>query len=185
MATASRYRVPALAALLSVVSLALVFSAVLGVIPDALLPRIEVLLAVIPHLNAVVSAAAIVVIASAWRSIRAGDVARHRTRMLVGLGLFATFLVLYLYRVSVLGPTDFGGPAVVERFVYLPVLGIHILLAVVCIPLLYYVVLLGVTRPIAAIRSSPHARVGRVTAVLWLVSFTLGIVVYLMLYWLF
>ncbi len=185
MATASRLRVPALAALLSIVSLALVFGAVLGFLPRALLPRIDGLLAFIPHANAVLSLTAIVVIGSAWRAIRRGDVRRHRQGMLAGLGLFATFLVLYLYRVTLVGPTDFGGPAVVERFVYLPLLAVHILLAIVCIPLLYYVVLLGVTRSVEAIRSSPHARVGRVTVVLWLISFTLGVVVYLQLYWLF
>ena len=40
-----------------------------------------------------------------------------------------------LYRVVLKGPTDFTGPAVVESYVYLPVLAIHILLAIVAIPL--------------------------------------------------
>ena len=56
------------------------------------------------------------------------------------------------------------------------------LLAVVSIPLVYYVLLVATTRPVAAIRESPHPRVGRVAASLWFVSFALGVVVYALLY---
>jgi putative membrane protein len=102
--------------------------------------------------------------------------------MMATLGLFAAFLVLYLYRLTLRGTTAFPGPDTVYQFVYLPTLGVHILLAVVCIPLLYYVALLALTRPIAAIRDSLHPRVGRIAASLWFVSFLLGDVVYLLLY---
>jgi putative membrane protein len=89
---------------------------------------------------------------------------------------------MYLYRVALLGPSEFTGPAAVEQFVYYPVLGIHILLAVVCIPLLYYVLLLGLTRPVSELSATKHPKVGRVAASLWMTSFALGVVVYLMLY---
>lgn len=180
-----REHVPTLAALLSVVSLALVFGAVFRFIPASLLPVAPGLLDAIPHLNAAISATAIVVIAAAWRAIRRGDVRRHRQGMLAGLGLFGSFLVLYLYRVTVLGTTQFDGPRWIDTFLYVPLLGIHVLLAVVCVPLLYYVLLLAVTRPTSAVAATRHPRLGRVTAVLWLVSFALGICVYLLLYWLF
>jgi len=182
--TFRRY-VPALAALLSLASLALVFGAVLGAIPGSLLPRSAALLEAIPHLNAAISAAAIAVIAVGLRAIRRRNVPGHRRAMLSGLGLFAAFLVLYLYRVAILGPSHFEGPQWVATYVYLPILGVHVLLAIVCVPLLYYVVLLALTRPVAAIPDTPHPRVGRVTAVLWLASFALGLVVYAMLYWLY
>ena len=178
-----RRRVPELTAILSVVSLALVFGAVLGHIPQSLFPHpSEGVLATIPHVNAVVSTTAILTIAGGWLSIRRGDVRRHRLLMLVSLGLFVTFLGLYLYRMIFEGPTAFPGPEVVYRFVYLPVLAVHILLAIVCIPLLYYVLLLAVTRPVAAVYDTRHRTVGRVAASLWLVSFALGDVVYAMLY---
>ncbi|MFC4359346.1 DUF420 domain-containing protein [Halobium salinum] len=179
----ARRHVPALTALLSVVSLALVFGAVLGAIPVDRVPRAPpAVLDAIPHVNAVVSALAIGTIVAGVRAIRAGRVERHRTLMLASFGLFAVFLVCYLYKVALTGTAAFPGPEAVYRFVYLPVLGVHILLAVVCIPLLYYVALLGLTRPVAAIRASNHRRVGRVAAALWLVSFVLGEVVYLLLY---
>lgn len=185
MRLASRLRVPTLAALLSAASLALVFGAVLGAIPRWLLPRFDAIIPVIPHANAAISALAFVVIADGWRAVRAGDVARHRRRMLAGLALFAAFLVLYLYRISIVGPTQFDGPAVVGASLYVPLLAVHVVLAIACVPLLYYVALLAVTRPISDVGDTSHPRVGRVTAALWLASFALGVAVYLLLYWLF
>ncbi|WP_115863059.1 DUF420 domain-containing protein [Halorussus litoreus] len=175
--------VPAVTGLLTVVSLALVFSAALRVVPAGALPRApDPVLAAIPHVNAVISTVAFVVIAASWRAIRRGEVERHRNGMLAGVGLFAAFLTLYLYRVAILGPTGYEGPAVIERFVYAPILAIHVLLAVVCIPLLYYVLLLALTKSVSELPATNHPRVGRVAAVLWLTSFALGVVVYLLLY---
>lgn len=177
----SRNHVSVLTGLLTVVSLALVFGAVFGALPG--LPRApDPVLAAIPHVNAAVSVLAIGTIASGWRAIRRDDVDRHRAAMLLSLALFAAFLALYLYRVSLLGPSEFAGPDAVYQFVYLPVLAVHVLLAVVCIPLLYYVLLLALTRPVSELPRTNHRRVGRVAASLWLVSFTLGTVVYLLLY---
>lgn len=175
--------VPAVTGILTVVSLALVFAAALRVVPAGALPRApDPVLAAIPHVNAAISVVAFGVIAASWRWIRQGKVARHRTGMLAGVVLFAAFLTLYLYRVALLGPTHFEGPAPIEQFVYYPLLGIHILLAVVCIPLLYYVLLLGLIRPISELPATNHPRFGRAAAALWLTSFGLGVVVYLLLY---
>ncbi len=179
----ARERVPELTAVLTVVSLALVFGAVFGAVPREVVPRApQSVLAAIPHVNAALSTTAIVTILAGIRFVRRGDVRRHRAAMMTSLGLFVAFLVLYLYKVTLDGTTEFPGPTGVEQFVYLPTLAIHVLLAVVCIPLLYYVVLLAVTRPVEEIRRTRHREIGRVAAVLWLVSFALGDVVYLLLY---
>jgi putative membrane protein len=178
----TRDHVPLLTTILSIVALGLVFSAVLGVIPTWLLPRSEFLIGIIPHLNALISLAAIGTIIGGWRAIRQGEVSTHRRRMLVAFGLFGAFLVFYLYRVSLEGPTDFGGPDAIYQFFYLPMLAIHILLAIICVPLLLYVLLLAVSRPVDAIYRTRHRAVGQIAAVLWLISFALGIAVYLLLY---
>ena len=176
-------RVPELTAFLSVVSLAAVFGAVGGVVPPSVLPQApKAAVDAIPHVNAVLSTAALVTIPLAVRAVRQGRIGRHRALMVTTFGLFAAFLVLYLYRLTLRETTAFSGPETVYRFVYLPTLGVHILLAIVCIPLLYYVALLALTRPIPTIRESLHPRVGRVAASLWFVSFLLGDVVYLLLY---
>jgi putative membrane protein len=67
-------------------------------------------------------------------------------------------------------------------YVYLPVLAIHILLAIVAIPTVYYVLLLAASYPVSELAETNHPRAGKVAATLWLVSFALGIVVYAMLY---
>lgn len=176
-------QVPVLTGVLTVASLALVFGAVLGAIPSTVLPRAPAaIVAAIPHVNAVVSALAIVTIVGGIRAIKRGDVTRHRQLMLTTAGLFAAFLVLYLYRVTLVGPTEFAGPAVFETYVYLPLLAIHILLAIVAIPAVYYTLLLAASYPTAELRETNHPRAGKLAASLWLVSFTLGIAVYAMLY---
>lgn len=183
METHVRERVPALTAILTLVSLALVVGAVRGYVPAGILPRApEVVLAAIPTVNAVISAVAIVVILAGLRAIRERNVDRHRRLMLAGFALFVAFLVLYLYRVSLHGPTHFTGPGWVETYLYLPILVVHMGLAIVCLPLLYYVLLLAYSYPVSELSQSSHPRVGGVAAVLWLISFTLGIVVYLLLY---
>lgn len=180
----SRVHVPTLTGVLTVLSLGLVFGAVLGYIPPALVPEPpDWVITAIPHVNAVLSATAIGTISFGWYWIRRGAIDRHRSAMIVSTVLFAAFLGLYLYRLVVLGgPEPFPGPEPVYRFVYLPVLGIHILLAMVCIPLLYYVLLLALTYPVESLGRTNHSRVGRVAASLWLISFSLGIVVYVLLH---
>lgn len=180
----ARHHVPALTGVLTVISLGLVFGAALGYIPASLVPEAPGwFVDAIPHANVAISASAILTIGLGWYWIRAGRTDRHRAAMYASLVLFVAFLVLYLYRLTVLGgPEPFPGPDAVYRFVYLPVLGIHILLAVICIPLLYYVLLLALTRPVPELRRTAHARIGRVAASLWLISFALGIVVYLLLH---
>lgn len=182
MTLGAKQRVPELTGALTVVSLALVFGAVLGVVPDTLLPRSERLIVAVPHLNAVLSVCAIGTILYGVYSIRQGNVVRHRRAMLTSTALFAGFLVLYLYRVSLEGPTVFDGPAVLRQFVYLPTLAIHILLAIVCIPLVYYALLLAATHSMAELPDTRHPQIGRIAAVLWVISFTLGLVVYTMLH---
>lgn len=179
-----RERVAELAGLLSVVSLAVVFAAAGGRIPPSAVPTVsDSVLAAIPHVNVLISATAIGTITLGWRWIRRGAIEKHRIAMLSSFGLFASFLVLYLFRlISLGGPEPFPGPDVVYQFVYLPVLAIHILLAVACIPFLYYALLLAAAYPLEELPETSHARFGRIAAVLWLISFSLGIVVYLLLH---
>ncbi len=178
----ARAHVPELTVVLSVVSIALVFGAALGVLPSESIPQWAPLLSAIPHLNAVLSLTAIGTIIAGVRAIRAGDVDRHRALMLASFGLFAAFLVLYLYRVAVFGPSPFEGPERVRLFVYLPFLVVHIALAVVCIPFVFYTLLSAGTRPVTEIYESNHRRAGRIAAALWLVSFSMGLVIYAFLY---
>lgn len=163
----------------TLLSLGLIFGAVLGVLPTDRLPHNPTVLGVIPHANAVISLVAIPTIGLGWRAIRRNEIEQHRLFMLLAGALFGLFLVLYLYRVAVEGPTEYEGA---YQFVYVPVLAVHVALAVICIPLLYYVVAVTATHTRAEIPSTRHAEVGRIAASLWIISFALGVVVYLLLY---
>lgn len=183
-----RDNVPAITGLLSLVSLALVLAAARQLVPQTLLPAAPAaVVAAIPHVNAAISLVALATIGLGVRAIRRGDVVAHRRLMGTSFALFLTFLVLYLYKVALKGPRGFpeSAPALVETYVYLPILGIHMLLAIVCLPLLYYVLLLAYTHPIHELPQTRHPTVGKVAAGLWSISFFLGFVVYLMLYVLF
>ena len=180
--TWAREHVPALTALLTAVSLALVFGAVLQLLPVDALPQPNALLTAIPHVNAVISLLAIGTISLGVRSIRQGNVERHRRLMVSSFGLFALFLVLYLYRVALLGPSEFSGPELVYTYAYLPILFVHIALAIVCVPFVFYALLVAGTRPIADIYETAHRKAGRIAASLWLISFSMGLVIYTLLY---
>lgn len=182
MPTLRPERVPAVTALLSAVSIAIVFAAAGGFVPASVVPAApQWVLGAIPTVNVLISAAAIVTILRGWRAIRGDRVDTHRRAMITAVGLFAAFLTLYLYRlVATGGAAGFEGPPAVFQYVYLPILVGHIGLAIVCIPLLYYALGLALSHPVAALRATPHPRVGRVAAALWLTSFALGIVVYLL-----
>lgn len=172
----------AVGAVLSAVSLALVFAAALRVVPPELLPRAPTAVVdAIPHVNALVSAVAFVTVVLGVRAIKGGDIERHRKLMGTAFGLFAVFLVGYLYRVALVGPTEFPASGLIET-VYHLVLGIHVTLAVVCVPLLFYTLLLAWSHPVSEIPRTNHRKVGKVAAPLWALSFALGVVVYLLVY---
>jgi putative membrane protein len=102
--------------------------------------------------------------------------------MLTSFGLFVAFLAGYLYRLVLVGTATFPGPETVYTYVYLPFLAIHILFAIICVPFVFHALFLAATRPYEELYATRHAQVGLVGASLWLVSFAMGIGVYLMLY---
>ena len=175
-------RVPLWTAVLSVVSLAVVFGTVGGFVPESQVPSAPaVVLDAVPTVNVGISLLAIATIGRGWRRIRRGDVDGHRRAMVGAMALFVTFLALYLYRLAAVGgATPFEGPEVVYLYVYLPVLIVHVGLAVLCLPLLFYALLLATVHSPAALRRTRHASAGRIVAPLWIASFALGIVVYLL-----
>ncbi|MFB6253280.1 MAG: DUF420 domain-containing protein, partial [Halobacteriaceae archaeon] len=129
-------------------------------------------------INAIISALAILVISYGWYAIRTNNITRHRQAMVTGAGLFGLFLALYLYKVILVGPTEFTGLVWVTTYIYYPILGFHILLAIVCIPVLYYVLTIGLSFPRTKIPNTKHKQIGRIAVPLWLATFGLGLVVY-------
>ena len=169
----------------SFIAISIVFAAAGGVIPRSLLPQAsDSVIAAIPHINVALSVCAIGTILYGWVQITNRRVHRHKLAMIVSVLLFGTFLSLYLYRLIILGgPAPYEGPAIVYQYVYLPVLILHIVLAVICIPLLFEALSIAITYPLEKIPATRHAKIGKIAAALWIVSFAGGILIYLLLYW--
>ncbi|XGI83893.1 DUF420 domain-containing protein [Halorutilales archaeon Cl-col2-1] len=170
----------------SVVAVTLIALSSRSMLPEPLVPPAsDWLVSTIPHINAVLVLTAFVTVVLGYRAIQDGRVSDHARYMMVTTVLFFVFLAFYLVRLANIGTTEFGGSEFVYSYVYLPFLGIHMLLAIICIPLVLYAAIIGVSLDVSEIRKTAHPRVGRVATPLWAVSFLFGFVVYLMLHHIF
>ncbi len=159
-----------------------VLAAVLsGKPPDRMPSAVVSALRAAPFVIAGINAAALFLLLGGWRAIRAGRTSAHRRSMLGAAACICFFLLLYVTRVALGGTKAFPGPAGVRTYVYLPILGVHILLSIVSVPLVVYNLLVGLGTPVAEVARTAHPRVGRWAVLLWSVSLTLGIVVFLLL----
>ena len=147
-----------------------------GLYPDISRRTVEALAAAI----AVVNSVTIACLVAGWYWIRKGEVQKHRLAMSTAFTLIMLFLVLYLLKTGGGGRKEIvaGAPL---RSLYLGMLGIHIVLSVLSVPLVLYAITLGSTHTPAELTETPHARVGRLAVSAWLVSLVLGVVAYLML----
>lgn len=178
-----RERVPHLTGLLTTGSYLIVLVVIMGLVPSTLFPAAPAsMLSVIPHILAAISVLAIGTILAGVHAIRTGNIARHRLLMIGAFGLFGLFLTTDFYRLTVVGPTQFTGPAVVETYVYLPLLAVHVLCALLTFPTVYYALLVAISTPVDRLRSTNHSRVGTVAVALWLITFGQGLVIYAMLH---
>ncbi|MDY7080865.1 MAG: DUF420 domain-containing protein [Halobacteria archaeon] len=172
--------------ILSVISVSLIGLSSRQLLPSAFVIDVpRGFLEVIPHINAVLVLAGLVTVSLGYRAVRRGNVRRHARLMTTTTILFFTFLALYLLRLSNLGVTEFPGSETVYTFVYLPFLAVHMLLAIICIPLVLYSAIVAAVLDISEIPKTRHPRIGRIAVPLWGVSFAFGFVVYLMLHHLF
>ncbi|QSW98291.1 DUF420 domain-containing protein [Haloterrigena alkaliphila] len=164
---------------LTIVGYALVIGTFLldvPIYPDLSLEQVNLL----TDLIAVNNAIATLLLIAGWYWIRAGEIAKHRLAMITAFGLILVFLVLYLLKVGGGGTKEFVGPQLV-RYGYLLMLAIHILLSIVSVPVVLYALILGLTHTPAELRTTAHARIGRIAAGAWILSLVLGVVTNLLL----
>ena len=179
MQSTLRARPGAVTAVLSVVGYVLVGSALYGVLP--LFPELSrdtVLL--FSHLIAGINTLALTSILAGVYFIRNREYRKHRAAMLTAFSLIILFLFFYLWKTGGGFEKSIVAPGTVT-LVYLVMLGIHIFLSVVSVPVVLYAVILGLTHSVEELKGTRHARVGRVAATAWAVSLFLGIVTYLLL----
>lgn len=133
----------------------------------------------LPHLNAFLNAVAAVLLLLGFVAIRRRERERHRRFMVAAATTSAAFLVSYLVYHYRVGSVPFTGQGPV-RALYFTILISHIILAAVIAPL----VLMTLAR---AIRGDfeRHRRIARWTWPLWMYVSVTGVMVYVMLYWLY
>jgi uncharacterized membrane protein YozB (DUF420 family) len=131
---------------------------------------------VLAHVDAALNLTATVLIVTGLLAIRRGSVGLHRRCMLAAAAVSAVFLVCYLTYHLNAEPVRFQGQGLV-RPVYFALLGSHIVLAVVQVPLILRTIWLGLQD-----RREQHKRWARITAPIWLYVSVTGVVVYLLLY---
>jgi putative membrane protein len=136
------------------------------------------------HLIAAINTLALASLLLGWRSIRRGDVRRHRAAMLAAFGLILLFLVVYLWKIGGGFERSLVAPAFV-KIPYLVMLFVHIGLSVLAVPVVIHAVVLGLSHSPAELGDTLHPRVGRVAVVAWSLSLFLGILTYAILNWAF
>ena len=119
------------------------------------------------HLIAAINTTALLSLIAGVYFIRTRQIERHRAAMVLAFTLILAFLVVYLLKVGGGFERELvAGDAV--RVVYLLMLAVHILLSIVSMPLVLYVVLLGLTHSPAELTETRKARVGRLAASAWI-----------------
>ena len=134
-------------------------------------------LAFLPALDAVLNALCAVFLLLGFRYILRRQVTAHRNSMFAAFIVSSVFLVAYVTNHVLHGDLLFPRAYPTARFIYLwLLLTPHILLAVVCLPLILITFFLSLTG-----RFPAHRRVARWTWPIWLYVSVSGVAVYAML----
>ena len=135
---------------------------------------LDELIGLMPPFQAVLNALAFVLLSTGYYFIRSGNRAMHRKCMIVTLVVSSVFLVSYLSYHAMVGYQPFAGRGLI-RPLYFTLLGSHIVLAAIIVPLVLATVWFA-----ARGEFQRHPRIARWTLPIWLyVSFS-GVVVYLL-----
>jgi putative membrane protein len=115
-------------------------------------------------------------VACGWVQIVKGNRETHRRLMLWGAGFALAFFIIYMSRTVFVGNTTFGGPEELKLAYHL-FLFFHITLATTA-------GVFGIITLLHAFnkRFAKHKKIGRWTAVIWLLTAPTGVIVYVLLY---
>ena len=130
----------------------------------------------LPALNATLNAVAAVLLSAGYVFIRRRQKAAHRACMLSAFAASTAFLVAYVVYHAHAGSKPYPGTGPI-RSLYFVILGTHVVLAVVILPMALVTLARGLRE-----RFDAHVRLARWTLPLWLYVSVTGVVIYLMLY---
>jgi uncharacterized membrane protein YozB (DUF420 family) len=130
----------------------------------------------LPALNAALNALATAFLIAGYVCIRRGKIELHKRCMIGALAASTAFLVSYVIYHYHAGSRPFTGEGVL-RIVYFTILGTHVPLAALIVPL----ALVTARRGLRA-QYDRHVRIAVWTLPLWLYVSVTGVAIYLMLY---
>ena len=131
-------------------------------------------IATIPHINAVLNGLTVVLLWVARSQAKAGNTDAHKKTMITTLAVSAVFLALYVTYHFGGGFAKFGGEGLV-RWVYFPILIVHVVGAIAIVPLVPIAVIHGLKD-----NREKHRKIVKVTWPLWFFVAVSGVVVYVM-----
>ena len=134
-------------------------------------------LSFLPALDAVLNALCAIFLVIGYRYIMRREITKHRNSMFGAFIVSSGFLVAYILNRVLHGDMLFPKAYPTARFIYLWVLLTpHILLAIVCLPMILITFFLSLTG-----RFPAHRKLARWTYPIWLYVSVSGVVVYAML----
>lgn len=134
-------------------------------------------LAFLPALDAVLNALCAVFLIIGFRYVRRREILKHRNSMFGAFIVSTVFLVAYVVNHILHGDLLFPRGYPTARFIYLwLLLTPHILLAIICLPMILITFFLSLTG-----RFPAHRRLARWTYPIWLYVSVSGVIVYAML----
>jgi putative membrane protein len=129
----------------------------------------------LPALNALLNGLCAISLCVGLYFIKHHNQDAHRTSMLVAFAFSSAFLVSYIVNHALHGDTIFPGHGPV-RTLYLSILGSHIILSIVALPMVLITFFFSLTG-----RFAMHRRIARWTFPIWLYVSTTGVVVFVFL----
>jgi putative membrane protein len=135
----------------------------------------SVKLAFLPALNAVLNGLSAVALLIGFSFIRARRIAAHRASMLTAFAFSTLFLVSYILHHALHGDVRYPAGAAF-RSAYLWLLGTHIILAIVALPLILITFFFSLSG-----RIPMHRKIARWTFPIWLYVSVTGVITYVML----
>ena len=134
-------------------------------------------LAFLPTLEALLNALCAVFLLIGYRYIMRREIIKHRNSMFGAFIVSSLFLVLYIVNKALHGEMLFPKAYPTARFIYLWILLTpHILMAVVCLPMILITFFFSLTG-----RFPAHKKLARWTYPIWLYVSVSGVIVYAML----
>jgi putative membrane protein len=131
---------------------------------------------ILPTISTTFIVISAIFVAFGWAQIVKGNRETHQRLMLWGAGFALAFFIIYMSRTVFVGNTTFGGPEELKLAYHL-FLFFHITLATSA-------AVFGIITLLHAFnkRFAKHKKIGRWTAVIWLLTAPTGVIVYILLY---